>query len=139
MAARVKVPAQCVKRYCLYGTYRQLLYRHVHTYAHTNALVLYKIILWFQISSSLNDVNKTEMLTSSQETLCALHTEVHSEWVNKQEITCTGIITASNALGLQSSESPSAAWLDFALSFFFGKCLFVVFHYIPVNLGHQER
>ena len=52
---------------------------------------------------------KPKMLTGSQETLCALETEVHSELVNKEEVTCTGIITASNALGLQSIESPSAA------------------------------
>lgn len=50
-----------------------------------------------------------KMLTSSQETLCALETKVHSELVNKQEITCSGVITASNALGLHSIESPSAA------------------------------
>lgn len=32
---------------------------------------------------------KPEMLTSSQETLNALETEVHSELANEQEITCT--------------------------------------------------
>lgn len=52
---------------------------------------------------------KPEILTSSQETVCALEAEVHSELVNKQEITCTGIITALNVLGLQSIESPSPA------------------------------
>lgn len=52
---------------------------------------------------------KPEMLTSSQETVCALEAGVLSELLNKQEITCARIIMASNVLGLQSIESPSAA------------------------------
>lgn len=53
---------------------------------------------------------KPEMLTSSRETVCALEAEVHSELVNKQEITCTDVITASNVLGLQSKVLQLLDW-----------------------------